>query len=419
MNFYVSQECIVFQEVDSTDTYIFKDVIFMFLVGIDIAKLNHVASCIDSSTNEIVFSNFKFKNDFNGFSALLKKIGTFDTKNLMIGLESTSHYGENLIHFLFQYGFTVALMNPLQTSHLRKANIRDAKNDNLDSIHIAKSLLFTKLNFISEKNMDCFSLKKLTRFRSNLMKQRSKAKIQLTSLLDFIFPELQYLFSSKIHSKAIYALLKKYPSTEEIAALKEDEISSLLYASSKGHFKKEKSLELKSLAKTSVGMKDSSISFHVIQLIELIELYEKQIKDTESKIADIIHKLDSKLLSVPGISLVACAIILGETNNIDRFSTSKKLLAFAGLDPKIRQSGNFNASSCRMSKKGSPYLRYALIFTAWNCVRHSRKFNEYYLLKHSQGKSHYNALGHVAHKLVRVIFTLIKKDILYQEEKLD
>lgn len=99
----------------------------------------------------------------------------------------------------------------------------------------------------------------------------------------------------------------------------------------------------------------------------------------ESKIADIIHKLDSKLLSVPGISLIACAIILEETNNIDNFSTSKKLLAFAGLDRKIRQSGNFNASSCRMSKKALLILEYALIFTAWNCVRHSRKFNEYYL----------------------------------------
>lgn len=391
----------------------------MFLLGVDIAKLNHVASCFDSSTNEIVFSNFKFKNDFNGFSSLLKKIGTFDTKNLIIGLESTSHYGENLINFLFKHGFKVALINPLQTSHLRKANIRDVKNDNLDSINISKSLLFTKLNYISEKNIICFSLKKLTRFRSNLIKQRSKTKIQLTSLLDLIFPELQYLFSSKIHSKAIYTLLKKYPSTEEIAALKDDEISNLLYASSKGHFKKEKSLELKSLAKTSVGIKDSSISLHVIQLIELIELYEKQVNDIEIKIADTIDKLDSKLLSVPGISLIACAIILGETNNIDNFATSKKLLAFAGLDPKIRQSGNFNASSCRMSKKGSPYLRYALIFTAWNCVRHSKKFNEYYLLKRSQGKSHYNSLGHVAHKLVRVIFTLIKKDTLYQEEKLD
>ena len=391
----------------------------MFLLGIDIAKLNHVASCIDSSTNEIVFSNFKFKNDFKGFSTLLDKIKTFDTKNLIIGLESTSHYGENLINFLFKQHFKVALINPLQTSHLRKANIRDAKNDNLDSLNIAKSLIFTKLNFISEKNINCFSLKKLTRFRSSLIKQRSKAKIQLTSLLDLLFPELQYLFKSKIHSKAIYSLLKKYPSAEEIAALKDDEISNLLYASSKGHFKKEKSIELKSLAKTTVGIKDTSISLHVIQLIELIELYDKQIKDIVTKIADTVDKLDTKLLSVPGISIIACAIILGETNNFNNFSDSTKLLAFAGLDPKIRQSGNFNASSCRMSKKGSPYLRYALIFTAWNIVRHSEKFNKYYCLKRSQGKSHYNSLGHVAHKLVRVIFTLIKKNIVYQEEYLE
>ena len=391
----------------------------MFLLGIDIAKLNHVASCIDSSTNEVIFSNFKFKNDFKGFSALLNKIKSFDAKNLIIGLESTSHYGENLINFLFRHDFKVALINPLQTSHLRKANIRDAKNDNLDSLNIAKSLLFTKLNFVSEKNIECFSLKKLTRFRSNLIKQRSKAKIQLTSLLDLLFPELQYLFKSKIHNKAIYSLLKKYPSTEEIAALKDDEISNLLYASSKGHFKREKSIELKSLAKTTVGIKDTSVSLHVIQLIELIELFDRQIKDIVTKITDTVNKLGTKLLSVPGINIIACAIILGETNNFDNFSNATKLLAFAGLDPKIRQSGNFSATSCRMSKKGSPYLRYALIFTAWNAVRHSEKFNKYYCLKRSQSKSHYNALGHVAHKLVRVIFTLIKKDISYQEEKLE
>ena len=391
----------------------------MFLLGIDIAKLDHVASCIDSSSNEVIFSNFKFKNDFRGFSSLLDKIRTFDAENLIIGMESTSHYGENLINFLFKQHFKVALINPLQTSHLRKANIRDAKNDNLDSLNIAKALSFAKLNFISKKNIDCFSLKKLTRFRSNLIKQRSKTKIQLTSLLDLLFPELQYLFKSKIHSRAIYSLLKKYPSAEEIAALKDDEISNLLYASSKGHFKKEKSIELKSLAKTTVGIKDTSISLHVIQLIELIELYDKQIKDIVTKIADTVDKLDTKLLSVPGISIIACAIILGETNNFNNFSDSTKLLAFAGLDPKIRQSGNFNASSCRMSKKGSPYLRYALIFTAWNIVRHSEKFNKYYCLKRSQGKSHYNSLGHVAHKLVRVIFTLIKKNIVYQEENLE
>ena len=142
----------------------------MFLLGINIAKLNHVVSCIDSSTNEVVFSNFKFKNDFKGFSTLLNKIKSFDAKNLIIGLESTSHYGENLINFLFIRDFKVALINPLQTSYLRKANIRDAKNDNLDSLNIAKSLIFTNLNFVSKKNIECFFLKKLTRFRSNLIK---------------------------------------------------------------------------------------------------------------------------------------------------------------------------------------------------------------------------------------------------------
>ena len=128
----------------------------MFLLGIDIAKLNHVASCIDSSTNEVVFSNFKFKNDFKGFRALLNKIKSFDAKNLIIGLESTSHYGENLINFLFIHDFKVALINPLQTSHLRKANIRDVKNDNLDSLNIAKSLFLLNLTSFQRRTLSVF-----------------------------------------------------------------------------------------------------------------------------------------------------------------------------------------------------------------------------------------------------------------------
>ena len=88
------------------------------------------------------------------------------------------------------------------------------------------------------ENIECFSLKKLTRFRSNLIKQRNKAKFQLISLLDLLFSELQYLFKGKIHNKIIYSFLKK-----------DTKISNLLYASSKGHFKQEKSFELKSPVK--------------------------------------------------------------------------------------------------------------------------------------------------------------------------
>ena len=387
----------------------------MLLLGVDIAKLNHVASFIDSSSGELIFSNFKFQNNILGFSSLFEKISKFSVSEIIIGLESTGHYGENFINFFFQKGFKIAVINPLQTSHLRKANIRDSKNDRLDSINIAKALLFGKHTYVSQKNLTNFSLKKLTRFGKSLIKQKTKTKIQLVSLLDIIFPELQYFFKSGVHSNAVYTLLKKYPSTEKIAALREKSLFSILNKASKGHYKEQHASQLKSLAKSSVGIKDTSISMHIPQLIQLIEMLDSQIKAIEKEIDSFIDE-ESPILTIPGINTVAAASILGEINDIENFDSSSKLLAFSGLDPKIRQSGNFNASSCRMSKKGSSYLRYALIFTAWNLVRNSATFNRYYLSKRAQGKSHYSALGHTAHKLVRVIYTLLKKNISYQED---
>lgn len=153
---------------------------------------------------------------------------------------------------------------------------------------------------------------------------------------------------------------------------------------------------------------------YIPQLINLIEMLDSQIKSIEKEIDSSINE-DSPILTIPGINTVAAASILGEINDINNFDSSSKLLAFSGLDPKIRQSRNFSALSCRMSKKGSPYLRYALIFTAWNLVRNSETFNRYYLNKRVQGKSHYSALGHTAHKLVRVVYTLLKKNISYHE----
>lgn len=386
----------------------------MFLLGIDIAKLNHVASLVDSSSGELIFSNFKFQNNILGFSSLLEKISIYSKDEITLGLESTGHYGENFTNFFFQNGFKIAVINPLQTSHLRKANIRDSKNDRLDSIHIAKALLFGELRFVSQQNLTNFALKKLTRFRKNLIKQRTRTKIQLTSLLDIIFPELQYIFKSGIHTNALYTLLKKYPSTEEIAALRDKTLVSILSKASKGHYKKDHALQLKSHAKSSIGIKDTSISMHIPQLIELIEMLDSQINNIEKEVASHIDE-ESPILTIPGINSIAAATIIGEINDVSNFDSPSKLLAFAGLDPKVRQSGNFNASSCRMSKKGSPYLRYALIFTAWNLVRNSERFKEYYLSKRSQGKSHYNALGHVSHKLVRAIYSLLKRNIPYSE----
>ena len=124
----------------------------MFLLSIDIAKLNHMASLVDFSSGELIFSNFKFQNNILGFSSLLEKISIYSKDEITLGLESTGHYGENFTNFFFQNWFKIPMINPLQTSHLRKAYIRDSKNDRLDSINIVKALLFGELRFVSQQN---------------------------------------------------------------------------------------------------------------------------------------------------------------------------------------------------------------------------------------------------------------------------
>lgn len=255
-------------------------------------------------------------------------------------------------------------------------------------------------------------LKNLGRFRQVLMKQRTSAKIKLTSFLDQAFPELQYFFNG-IHHKSVYSLLKEAPSPEKIASMHMTHLAHLLETTSHGHFKKDKAQALRILAQKSVGSSDSSISIQITQTIEQVELLDSQIHDVEAQITTIVKSLGSVILTIPGISCIEAGMILGEIGDIHRFSSPSKLLAFAGLDPSVYQSGNFNASHTRMSKRGSSVLRYALIYAAHNIVRNNDVFRSFYDAKRSQGKNHYNALGHCAGKLVRVIFKMLTDNVAF------
>ena len=131
---------------------------------------------------------------------------------------------------------------------------------------------------------------------------------------------------------------------------------------------------------------------------------------------DIMKYLDSVIITIPGIGYINGGMILGEIGNIHRFSNPKKLLAFAGLDPSVYQSGNFSAKSTRMSKRGSRVLRYALVNAAHNVVKNNATFKNYYDKKMAEGRTHYNALGHCAGKLVRIIWKMLTDDVEFNLE---
>ena len=388
----------------------------MIYAGIDIAKLNHFASVV-SSDGEVLVEPFKFSNDFEGFRSLSLVLDKYDREQLLIGLESTAHYGNNLVEFLFAKGYRFCVLNPIQTSAMRKKNIRNTKTDKVDTFVIAKTLMQDEHRLFEKQDFDYLRLKSLGRARQDLMKKRTTCKIKLTSYVDQAFPELQYFFHG-VHHKSVYALLKEAQTPEQIASMHMTHLTHLLESASHGRFKKDKAQELRILAQKSVGSNDSSISIQITQTIEQIELLDRQIDDDEAKMEEIVKALGSVIMTIPGIRYVEAGMILGEIGDIHRFSNYSKLLAFAGLDPTIRQSGKFNAAHTRMSKRGSRVLRYALIYSAHNVVKNNETFRKYYDLKCSQGRGNYAALGHCAGKLVRIIYKLLSEDIAFNPHSL-
>jgi transposase len=188
-------------------------------------------------------------------------------------------------------------------------------------------------------------------------------------------------------------------------------LAHLLVKTSHGHFTKETAKELRVLARKSVGQSDNALSIQITSTISQIELLDEQIKQVEAEITDIMRFTDTVIMSIPGIGYINGGMILGEIGDIHRFSHPRKLLAFAGLDPSVYQSGNFNAKRTRMSKRGSRVLRYALVNAAHNVVKNNATFKTYYDKKMAEGRTHYNALGHCAGKLVRIIWKMLTDNV--------
>jgi len=383
----------------------------MKYVGIDVAKNVHYA-CVASQNNKILTQPFAFDNNIDGFNKLVGAFKKFPKNDVIIGLESTGVYGENLIAFLSEQGYKIALINPIETSAVRRKRIRNAKTDKIDSKNICKYLFQEEYRLLEQKELATIELRGVCRFRQTLKKSNTKLKAQLVSYLDVVFPEYHTLFST-VHGKGSYAVLSEFATPASIIKVNVTRLESLLSSASRGKLGRAKADALKSLAKRSIGSKTTDKGLQISLTIAQIRLIEAQIDETEERIAQLWNESDSVLKTVPGIGSINGSMILSEIGDISRFRKPDQLIAFAGLDPATKQSGNFRAGSTRMSKRGSPFLRYALVNAAWNVSMNNATFGEYYNLKLAQKGRHYKALGHVAGKLVRVIFKMMKDDVAF------
>lgn len=378
----------------------------MFLVGIDVAKDKHDCFICDSEGN-VLKDVFTFSNDREGFNLLLSFMPT-SSENVKVGLEATGHYSLNLINFLIDNGYSPVVFNPLQINLFRKAHtLRKTKTDKIDAKLIALMLSSSDAKPHLDLSYHVTELKSLTRYRSRLKDQLARLKISLARIIEIVFPELEDCVYS-INQKSTMALLHEFPSKELIANAHLTRLTNVLKDNSRGKYSKDKALEIRNVAINSIGTSSDASSFELVQTIDMINFYSSKINELDAKIKDIMIKLESPILSIPGISYNLGSIILAEIVDINRFDTPAQLQAFAGLDPATHQSGKFIATGVSMVKRGSPYLRWAILNASRLIAMRDPCFKDYYQKKRKEGKHHFVALTHVAKKLIRVIFKLLK-----------
>ena len=393
-----------------------------YFLGIDIAKTNHVASLIGSD-GSVVIRAIKFKNSNEGYTKLLNTIQNKlnDLSNINIAMEATGHYWLSLYSALVDDGFNVSVYNPYQIKSYRGAyNNRKQKNDIIDSIIIADYLRVFGMKDSKLPQEDLMALKQFTRFRSNIVENVSSIKVQVIGLLDKVFPEYKDFFCD-VFGVTSKQILLNCPTPDDIIRISTTKLANLLSKNSRGKFGKDDALNMKEVAKSSFGIKftTDACSFEIKQLINQVIFLESQLEDVDKQISELYNKLDSHLLSVPGIGIKLAPTILAEIGDINNFDKPSKLIAFAGVDPSENQSGNKLSTNNKLSKRGSPYLRHAIYTASLVAISNEPKLRAYYDKKINEGKHHFVALAGISRKLLTIIYYILKEDrdyISYDEK---
>ncbi|NLN29610.1 MAG: IS110 family transposase [Firmicutes bacterium] len=393
----------------------------MFFAGVDIAKKQHEV-CVLNADGEQVLS-MPVTNSVAGTERLLQAIHNRispDPGLVTFCMEATGHYWLALYSFLTQRGYTVHVVNPIQSDAARDLYIRKSKTDRKDAYILADLMRMNKTQPTSMASEPVLRLQTLSRTRFAFVDQVSSLKQRVLGILDRIFPEYPQCFSD-VFIKTSRELLKTFSTPEELAEVDLSELAEFLAEHSRGRLGAERARQVQSYAQSTFGISIAVDAFalELKLLLDQIEFIENQISAIEQAIDEAMAELAAVnqpqalpkgvyhvIETIPGIGRVLAAAIIGETGEIDRFASARKYVAFAGLDATVRESGQFAGTRNRMSKRGSPHLRRAIWLAAINARRFNPELRAYYEAKRAEGKHVGVATGAVARRLAHLIHAL-------------
>ena len=384
----------------------------MVYLGVDIGKCKHAAAAVGAA-GEIVMPPRFVTQDAGGFASLSGALTALGGAAVVtVGMEATGHYWKALRHDLAAQGYRVDVINPLITSREASADVRGRKTDKLDAIAIANVVRRGGYSPAPAENAEVDALKALARQRRHLVGRRSDAKRRLAAALDVVFSEAAKAYGD-LYGTSSQSVIAAYPSARLMADANIRRLTSLFTNNSGGKLGREAAEQIRSAARHSVSrtIVNEGEEFVVVQTVDEIRTWDAQIKAVEGRIAATEAPPAARILmSIKGAGTIQPRVVAAELGELTRFAgpdMSAKVLAFAGCEPRVRESGTWKGRS-KMSKRGSATLRHALYLMACTVRLHSPSFKEIYQRHIAKGKHHNVAMSHVMRKIVEVMCGMYK-----------
>lgn len=403
-------------------------------VGIDVSSKTNVVYLMLPNGDK--HSSFSVANSQDGAAQLVKKILSALTSHsldtVMIGMEATSVYGDNLVYFLREdatllpFNRKIFVLNPKQVNKFKEAYNDLPKNDSVDSFVIADCLRFGRINkevYIGDYHYK--ALQNLTRARyfavCNLVKEKQR-------FMNVLFKKYSTMTQEKVFSDTFsttaLAVYDEFESAEALADMDLHELTAFIMERGKNRFPDPDSVAkaIQKAARSSYRL-PKTVNDSVNQVLSIsitsMKALESQIKEFDKAIAAQMKLLPNVLTSIPGIGPVYSAGIMAEIGDINRFENHAQLAKYAGLAWTQYQSGGFEAQTTRLIRSGNRFLKYYLCEAAFSLVRCDKEYSDFYHLKYKEVNryQHKRALALTARKLVRLVFALLKDNRLYRPAK--
>jgi transposase len=391
---------------------------YKLFVGIDVAKSSSVGHGLDV-TGETLFS-LAFPMNGEGFSKLFDDIrgNCGDPSEVLVAMESTACYHINLFSFLTSKGITVVVLNPLLVSNFAKLSLRKTKTDKKDAKTIAQFVMIHR-DSISQLSVsqDLQDLRDLSRESESLCKLISINKTEIKRLLQTLFPELENICD--LSTKVALDFLEEFPSARLARAAHSETIANILKRKGVGTRLTYTAAELIEAAQNSVATVSPAKELILRgKVATLKHLYGQRKALTEALTkyceASMIEDLEI-ITSIKGISNNTATAFLAEIGNVHNYPASKNLIAFAGIDPAVYQSGKYEGRG-RISKRGNRHLRRVIWLMTICVIQHNNIFRAHFAKKRQTGHPYKKAVLSTAHKLVRVIYSMLSQRTHFRED---